>query len=182
MAVLLKSSIPRVSSPASVSSGAAGQNYGANIGKQYASRTSASYPIAPSRASSISLAASEDTEEFYEDAPTGGEFFLEEEQERSDDEPLSGSDEEDFFPEMEEFTEEKDDSYQREEKARTERVRRKTLIGEVRRRKVLPAPVSGDEFSMLSMLRKNVGKVSGPPQLYDRTNTERRICRPSRSL
>ena len=34
-----------------------------------------------------------------------------------------------------------------------------TAVVAVQRRKVLPHPVAGDEFSMLGMLRQNVGKV-----------------------
>lgn len=128
-----------------------------------------------SRASSFSF-ASEETDEYYEDAHTGmipGEFFLEEEDgeralDEEDDE--DGEDGDDYYEEEEEveevhdrtatIVEEDEGEEEVEEKGQNMGEEDKLSTMVVERRKVLPAPASGEEFSMLGMLRKNVGKVS----------------------
>lgn len=145
--------------------------------------------VNPSRASSFSFAASEETDEYYEDARSGllpGEFFLEEENEalNEEDEDQRGrdssdeadDDDDDYYVEEEEEEqyEGRDragsnetkrmervmESEETSEKLEDESVNDATQTMVVERRRHLPVPASGDEFSMLGMLRKNVGKVS----------------------
>ena len=130
----------------------------------YASRNP--FPLPGSRASSISLATSEDTtDDYYEDAGMG-EFFLEEEGDddvSSDEESIAKQEESDAEVdeaerEAEEYAAANDDSLEAIAEDKVVESTKPTLF-EVARRVQLPKPVSGDEFSMLSMLRKNVGKV-----------------------
>lgn len=136
-----------------------------------------------SRASSFSIDSEDTTNDFYEDA-IPGEFIMEDEDSDEDVEdkvrnPLSngtgekgdkGSKELSTAPSfsssndesLQEEEDEDDDSSEDSTKNLATRVdseKVKEKVETVRRRNQLPAPVSGDEFSMLSMLRKNVGKV-----------------------
>lgn len=112
------------------------------------------------------MASEETGDEFYEDARTSGpgEFFLEEEHAES----VLEEDEDDYY-------EEEEDDYDEEEEIEIEKEATRRKISnaskvvrdevdpssiKVDRRKILPAACSGEEFSMLAMLRKNVGKVS----------------------
>lgn len=154
-----------------------------------------------SRASSFSM-ASEETEEYYEDARTGipGEFFLKEEEEDREKvlEEEDEGEEDDEYGDDEEIYEE--DAYEEDETRKIQdEVEARGAVGDqsttmmVERRKALPAPASGEEFSMLGMLRKNVGKVGDLPtnrlsrcrsQLLTFVPSDRpiRIYPPSRSL
>lgn len=91
----------------------------------------------------------------YEDA-LQGEFVLEEAYEGD-----SSSEEEEDFEADNSFASVEEDDRRHTLKATLDDTDAVTVHGEgVRRRHQLPAPISGDEFSMLGMLRKNVGKAS----------------------
>lgn len=123
----------------------------------YASRSSAAFHRStPSRASSFSIASGE-TGDFYDALP--GEFMLEEEDkssgEEEDVEEEEGPGESGFIG----FGGGGDDRSSAEsESGEVERMPPEP-VGAVHRRTRLPSPVTGDEFSMLGLLRKNVGKV-----------------------
>ncbi|KAK4701955.1 oxysterol-binding protein-related protein 3/6/7, partial [Phenoliferia sp. Uapishka_3] len=144
--------------------------------RTYASRSSAAFY--PSRSGSASRASSitsgETNEEYYEpeegyDIIMPGEFVLEEDEDveggsssESEHQADEEADEKSF-----DTVEEADEEEQEEEKKERMRNRKEgasemTTMGhkveDVVRRAQLPAPIAGDEFSMLGMLRKNVGK------------------------
>ena len=100
-----------------------------------------------------------------------GEFFLEEEGDdvSSDDEASTKQDQE-AQSEVDEAEREAEEYLAAEEDNSLEAITEDKVVEtsgptvfQVARRVQLPKPVSGDEFSMLSMLRKNVGKVRSPP-------------------
>ncbi|KAM0749584.1 hypothetical protein T439DRAFT_327262 [Meredithblackwellia eburnea MCA 4105] len=160
------------------------------------------------RASSI-LSGHTTDEEFYEpdEGIMPGEFVLEEEEEEelssSDEEShkshkkgdKKGSDSEESkddvmsFESIDELEEGEVDDEEREEQRREERLRRKPSPGAggkqeevkaVERRSQLPHPIAGDEFSMLGMLRKNVGKdlstISFPVTMNEPLSSLQRIA------
>lgn len=126
--------------------------------KTYASRSSAAFygnRASMSRASSFSIGSNDD-EDFYDAVP--GEFVLEEDDLSSDDEPTTPGEstlDDDDDSDDEETDADKGSDTSPEPEATTG----KASSGNVQRRAKLPAP-AGDEFSMLGLLRKNVGKVS----------------------
>lgn len=137
-----------------------------------------------SRASSFSIDSEDTTNDFYEDA-IPGEFIMEDEEsdEEMEDEVRSPTSADGIVkgvegskqkPKAPSFSSMNDENSQEEEEEEdddssvdsTKNIATRSTGGKVeekvetvRRRDQLPAPVSGDEFSMLSMLRKNVGKV-----------------------
>ncbi|ORY88959.1 Oxysterol-binding protein-domain-containing protein [Leucosporidium creatinivorum] len=119
----------------------------------YASRSSAGFHRStPSRASSFSLASGEN-EDFYDALP--GEFVLEEEDKSSDEEDVEeeeGPGESGFVNVV------ADQSFSSDESEVEVKEEAPVEVGAVHRRSKLPSPITGDEFSMLGMLRKNVGK------------------------
>ncbi|KAI5477524.1 oxysterol-binding protein [Pseudohyphozyma bogoriensis] len=159
--------------------------------RTYASRSSAAFVRAPSRASSIH---SGETQDFYEDA-LPGEFILEEEASDEEDvEEGESSGEERYsdtsFASVEEEEEGRGGHHEKEEtevearqSGETEGEGETMTISEgmqVKRREQLPAPISGDEFSMLGMLRKNVGKdlstISFPVTINEPLSALQRIA------
>ena len=120
----------------------------------YASRSSAAFHRStPSRASSFSINSGED-EDFYDAVP--GEFVLEEEDVSSEEEEEEESQaESSSAPEVSDDQSSVDTEVEDEKSAGGS----DADVGTVQRRSKLPAP-AGEEFSMLSLLRKNVGKVS----------------------
>ena len=150
--------------------------------RTYASRSSAAFfPVRTSSGGPTSRASSinsgETGEEYYE--PEGelgmpGEFVLEDDEELDGDSGSgsgSGRDDDDeepnSFASVEEVDEEEEEEKEREKLrkrsgSRVQSASEVTTKGEtavVVRRPQLPAMIAGDEFSMLGMLRKNVGKV-----------------------
>lgn len=121
----------------------------------YASRSSAGFHRStPSRASSFSI-ASGDNEDYYDALP--GEFVLEEDDKSSDDDEVEeeeGPGESGFINVAADQSSSSSDDSEVEIKAEAP-----VDVGAVHRRTKLPSPITGDEFSMLGMLRKNVGKV-----------------------
>lgn len=145
--------------------------------KTYASRSSAAfYPRnTPSRASSFSLASGE-TDDFYDAVP--GEFVLEEEDSSDDESPnQSGFS---AFIEQEEDESSDDPEEQHHESESTSPDPLEASIGDVERRSQLPAPVQGDEVSLLGLLRKNVGKdlatISFPVTMNEPLSALQRIA------
>lgn len=159
--ILASTLIPRGNSPAPDSFNE--RYHSNNSTRNYASRGFGTIP--QSRASSISLATSEDTDDYYEATSAMGEFVFQ------DDEDDDGSDEEegyknrddviddDQYPDADEYVEVVEPSLDQIPEGEVAMLRKSTIVAPVSRRAQLPSPVSGDEFSMLSMLRKNVGKV-----------------------
>lgn len=142
--------------------------------RTYASRSSAFVPrtSTSSRASSVNSA---ETEDMYEDA-LQGEFVLEEAYEGD-----SSSEEEEDFEADNSFASVEEDDRRHTLKATLDDTDAVTVHGEgVRRRHQLPAPISGDEFSMLGMLRKNVGKdlstISFPVTMNEPLSALQRIA------
>jgi hypothetical protein len=146
--------------------------------RTYASRSSAYQPTAPYPGSSRSSFSmnSGDTEDFYEDAMIG-EFVLEEEEASASGEDESGNEsdsgagdatfastEEEGVVHSRQTTEEEAEDDRRSGSGQTEVPHSPVTV---RRRPQLPAPITGDEFSMLGMLRKNVGKVSSPVSFFE---------------
>lgn len=130
--------------------------------KTYASRSSAAFyghRASLSRASSFSVNSNDD-DDFYDAVP--GEFVLEEEGASSSDE------EEEPSTPGESTTAEDDEDDEDEERTWAETTPEpeggdkkpsRQNSKDVQRRARLPAP-AGEDFSMLGLLRKNVGKVS----------------------
>ena len=139
--------------------------------RTYASRSSAGFPIRNSGSRASSIVSMEGSEEYYEPEDMPGEFFLDEEDEEAV--GSSGSAEED--EEEEEEEEEEVESFSSLEDGEEDRSRGRERQGEsemttrpedVKRRHAMPFETAGDEFSMLGMLRKNVGKVSPSPLTF----------------
>lgn len=133
--------------------------------RTYASRSSAYSPRPPSSTrSSLFSVDSGETDDYYEDA-VPGEFVLEDEVSEEDEESEV---EEETVGEGSFASLEEDEKYGHG--GSDDRASEATTLASqgviVQRRAQLPAPVTGDEFSMLSMLRKNVGKVRSRCALY----------------
>lgn len=145
--------------------------------RTYAGRSSAAYHRhTPSRASSFSIASGETD---YEDA-LPGEFVLEEEDSASD-----KSSEEEGEKDSDEEEEEGNSSYDSagpspQGGTPNPAAPTATAAGPVVRRSQLPHPIAGDEFSMLGLLRKNVGKdlstISFPVTMNEPLSALQRIC------
>lgn len=121
----------------------------------YASRSSAGFHRStPSRASSFSLASGEN-EDYYDALP--GEFVLEEDDKSSEEEDV----EEEEGPGESGFVNVATDQSSSSSNESKEELKAEAPVNveAVPRRTKLPSPITGDEFSMLGMLRKNVGKV-----------------------
>jgi len=150
--------------------------------RTYASRSSAGYHRhTPSRASSFSVASGETD---YEDA-LPGEFVLEEEESTSEKE----SEDEDTDHRQEDDTTDDDDgansTYDSADNTQHNSPNPATPTAAetdkpVVRRAQLPHPIAGDEFSMLGLLRKNVGKdlstISFPVTMNEPLSALQRIC------
>ncbi|KAL8280331.1 hypothetical protein RQP46_007248 [Phenoliferia psychrophenolica] len=108
-------------------------------------------------------------QEYYEPDDIPGEFFLDEEDEErgtgsaeEEEEGMGVEDEVDSFSSVEEVDEEEREEEKRA-RGKREQASEVTAKGrdtdvDVVRRTAMPFPTAGDEFSMLGMLRKNVGK------------------------
>lgn len=126
--------------------------------KTYASRSSAAFygnRASMSRASSFSI-GSNDEDDFYDAVP--GEFVLEEEDDQSSDEEPTTPGESTLGDDDDSDDDDETDVEQGHEMSPEPEASAESGSVKVHRRTKLPAP-AGEEFSMLGLLRKNVGKV-----------------------